>query len=217
MRKRYFTSYKKLPTKIILFTVCFVATAKDLEPEINMICFAATNQWVCAPEDQQNIASEKAQKLIQQNSSEYVASDVVIKSINIPKFNPTTSSINSGGAKSKPISAYIYPQATPTAIPKATVISNTDNPYAKLWSHQLIGLSTSQSAINFVRTKNLDKNEVLIIKSIRDDMDWWIVLYGLYKDKQAGLNNEVHLPDNIDKPWLRPLKNLKVTGSIERY
>ena len=48
-------------------------------------------------------------------------------------------------------------------------------------------------------------------------MDWWIILFGLYKDKQTGLDNNDNLPKEINTPWLRPLKDLQVNGFIEKF
>lgn len=229
MRRTNITSHYKLPTLAAFLLSSFATYAQDKgEKDTNIICFAAQNKWVCAPEDKQHIANEKATKLIDENSSELKTSDVVIKSINIPKFdvsnninNPqiSSASVNNGTQTSKQkteTSPKVVEEKQP--LPNSTVTQiNDNNPYAKLWSHQLIGLSTPQSAINFVKQKELDPDEVLIIKSTRANMDWWIVLYGLYKDKQTGLDNEASLPKNIEKPWLRPLKNLKAFGFIDKF
>ncbi|HFC30401.1 MAG TPA: hypothetical protein ENJ44_05095 [Oceanospirillales bacterium] len=164
------------------------------------------------------MANEKAQKLLKDNGSEYKSSEVVIKSINIPKFE--TAIVDHKQTEQTFADARTVDVEQESNKPKAAVKlaqAENSNPYALLWSHQLIGLSTPQSAINYVQNKNLNKNDVLIIKSIRNGMDWWIVLYGLYKDKQTGLDNVINLPVNIDKPWLRPLKNLQVKGYIEKF
>ncbi len=231
MRRTNITSHYKLPTLAVLLFNLVASYAQDKEKgenDTNIICFAAQNKWVCAPEDKQHIANEKATKLINENSSELETSDVVIKSINIPKFDaadtvdssPASSISQDNNVKVAEQKVEAQPRTINEQQPSnasSIIPINDNNPYAKLWSHQLIGLSTPQSAINFVKQKNLDPNEVLIIKSIRAEMDWWIVLYGLYKDKQTGLDSEASLPKNIKKPWLRPLKNLKALGFIEKF
>ncbi len=204
MRRRHITSHKKLPI-LILLIISSASLAKDKIKDTNIICFAAKNQWVCAPEDKQHIANTKASKLINKSESELETSEVVIKTLNAPKFN------NSGSYKNKTSPIAPIKQELPK-----TIKTPQDNPYANLWSHQLIGVSTPQNAINFVKQKNLNKNDVLIVKSSRNDLDWWIVLYGLYKDKDTGLQNN-NLPQTIEKPWLRPLKNLQFNGFIEKY
>lgn len=226
MRKRYFTINYKLPA-VILILIGTSTFAKDKE-ETNIICFAAKNKWVCAPEGKQELASKKAEKLIEKHSSEQSLSDVVIKSIKIPKFNSTNSiNTNRNNKQLTETSNKLQEKANKATFVKSTQqivkkpvikeLNSNSNPYAKLWSHQLIGLSSPQSAINFIRQKDLNKDDILVIKSTRAGMDWWIVLYGLYKNKSIGLASEANLPVNLDKPWLRPLKNLEVNGFIEKF
>lgn len=214
MRERYLSSHSKL--SILVFTVLITSAvfAKKKTEDTNIVCFAAQNKWICAPEDKQEIANKKAQKLLEKKKSGAVPANIVIKPINIPKFAP----------KKDPIVATQLISTEPVEKPPAHNIStqsplrqSNDNPYAKLWAHQLIGVSTPNSAVNFVKNKHLNKNDILIIQSVRKGMDWWIVLYGLYKDKQTGLDNVKNLPKNINKPWLRPLKNLKVNGFIDDF
>ena len=219
MRKRYITIHKKLSTISLLFIVIFTVTAKDKDEDTNIICYAAKNKWICAPENQQGTASKQATKFIKENSSELKTSEVVIKTISIPTFNTSTISDKPLGKTKSEIKPTVNDRSKVVRKPtiKTKTIAKNDNPYARLWSHQLIGLSTPQSAINFVKQKNLNKDDVLIVKSVRANMDWWIVLFGLYKDKKTGIDNEENLPINIDKPWLRPLKNLQVLGFVEKF
>jgi len=225
MRRRNIKSHKKLSIILIVFVSFFLKANED---ETNIVCFATKNKWVCAPEDQQHIASEKAEKLIDIHKSEVGSSEVVIKSINIPKFNTNNSLRTSQSTqylttseetiKSDETDQKKQSRDTPQNNKKINLKeTSANNPYEKLWSHQLIGVSTHQNAINYVNKKNLNKEDVLILKTTRAEMDWWIVLYGLYKDKQTGINNTINLPKNIDPPWLRPLKNLDVKGYIEKF
>ncbi|MCF6319651.1 MAG: hypothetical protein L3J83_10315 [Proteobacteria bacterium] len=230
MRRKYIKSHYPLSiTLSIVFisTIAFSKTksnerSKEKPNETNIVCFAAKNQWVCAPEDQQEIANEKAKKLLIKKDSELVTSDVVIKSINIPKFDTPISIepeplISSTTADNKTTSKVpSNPNKEKTDL-EAAQLKHNINPYAELWSHQLIGVSTPRSATNFVKKHNLNKDDILIIQSVRNGMDWWIILFGLYQDKKTGLNNEINLPPNINKPWLRPLKNLQVNGFIEKF
>lgn len=213
MRKRYLSSHTKL--SIIIFTVLLTtaAFAKKKTEETNIVCFAAQNKWICAPEDKQNIANEKAQKLLEQKKTETIPTNIVIKPINIPKFETADNSLISELSDTPPVKPK---EAIKTQTTKLTAPPN-NNPYAKLWAHQLIGVSTPNSAVRFVKNKHLNKEDILIIKSVRNEMDWWIILFGLYKDKQTGLDNVNNLPASIKDPWLRPLKNLKVNGFIEDF
>jgi len=214
MRARHSSSHPKLPILVFAVLLSTVIFAKKKTEDTNIVCFAARNKWVCAPEDKQEIANKKVQKLLDQNKSEVTPSNIVIKAINIPKFETQES----------PIVVTLDPVSKPAEKPKLKKIptqhplrQNNNNPYAKLWAHQLVGVSTPNSAVNFVKNKHLKKEDILIIKSVRNDMDWWIILYGLYKDKQTGLDNAKNLPTSIKNPWLRPLKNLKVKGFIEDF
>jgi septal ring-binding cell division protein DamX len=228
MRRKNITSHIKLPIIVICLIYSSLILAKNKDNETNIVCFAAQNKWICAPEDQQNIANEKATKLLDMKSSEVGSSEVVIKPINIPKFNanntfdsaeyvsPQTQSLPSENTNQENNAPSLKPNVN--SEPEIE-LKNTpaNNPYAHLWSHQLIGVSTPQNAINYVKQKNLNKDDVLILKSTRAEQDWWIVLLGLYKDKQTGIDNTKNLPDNIDTPWLRPLKNLDVKGFIDSF
>ena len=214
MRERYLSSHTKLPILVFAVLLITVGFTKDKAKDTNIVCFAAQNKWVCAPEDKQDIANKKAQKLLDKNKSEVTPTNIVIMPINIPKFETEDAPITTTQiATTKPIEkpkTYNKPTNPPLK-------QSNDNPYAKLWAHQLIGVSTPNSAVNFVKDKHLNKDDILIIKSVRNNMDWWIILYGLYKDKQTGLDNVINLPESIKNPWLRPLKNLKVNGFIEDF
>lgn len=201
MRKRYFTSHFKLPTLIICFCFCTFIVAKENEAkDTNIICYAVQSRWICAAENQKELANKESKRLIQKNHTKTNTSDVVIKQINIPKFN-----------------------SSPEKLPKKyknnnlSLVNKNTNPYKNLWSYQLIGVSTSQSAINFTEKNHLNKNDVLIIKSEHKNMDWWIVLYGLYKDKETGISDRFNIPNSIHKYWLRPLKNLVINGYIDKF
>ena len=222
MRRKYITSHYPLSITLCLLLLSTIAFSKEKPKETNIVCFAAKNKWVCAPENKQEVANEKANKLLKNNHSEFGTSDIVIKSINIPKFDspaitntqPTTPNI---AVDNKTISKTESNTNKEKNNPITTQTKGNKNPYAKLWSHQLIGVSTPQNAINFVRNHNLNKDDILIIQSVRNGMDWWIILFGLYQDKKTGLENENNLPDNISKPWLRPLRNLQVNGFIDKF
>jgi len=198
--------------------------AKKKPKETNIVCFAAKKQWICAPEGEQELANQKASKLLE-TTSDIDMSDVVIKPIIMPKFDTPASPLKD------PLESNHQASMTTSDTPIENGVKEThieksasliqekpiaENPYANLWSHQLIGVSTPQSAVKYVRKNNLNKDDILIIKSERKGMDWWIILFGLYKDKQTGLENETNLPAN-SKPWLRPLKNLQVNGFIEKF
>lgn len=231
MRERYFTSYNKLsriikvlPLNLLFLSFfAFASEKSEKNKDIDIICYATPQKWVCAPETEKQLANEKAEKLIKKYNEE-VPSNIVIKSIDIPKFteqepvqDSRQSFVNMLSPRRKdepppPEDANLKQQSAMTE-----VSHNQGNPYAKLWSHQLIGVSTPQQAVRYVKQMGLDRQEILIIKSVRNGHDWWIVLLGLYKDKQTGKNNEINLPDNVEQAWLRPLKNLDVRGFIEDF
>lgn len=215
MRRRYIKSHYQLQVTLWSLLFSTIVLAKEKPKETNIVCFAAKNKWVCAPEDQQEIANEKASKLLVNKNSDLESAGVVIKSINIPKFNTSNKlePIKDTIAKDKIINSETVAKEKPEPVKT----NGTNNPYAELWSHQLIGVSTPQNAINYVRKHALNKQDILIIQSTRKGMDWWIILFGLYKDKQTGLDNQDNLPKNINDSWLRPLKNLQVNGFIENF
>lgn len=234
MRRRYFTSHIKLPIIFIIVSTFVIANETEDQNqseqvnETNIVCFAANSKWICAPEDQQNIASAKALKSLESRSLEMGSFEVVIKPINIPKFNTkntfdfTEKSNNDFGARSNTKSQLEKKQANTNnnvLVDPEIELKDTsaNNPYSKLWSYQLIGVSSHQSAIRFVKQNKLNKEDVLILKSVRAGKEWWIVLFGLYKDKQTGLDNVDYIPANLNQPWLRPLKDLVVNGFIEKY
>lgn len=212
MRKRYFTSHKKLSIIILCFIFSSVF-AKQKNKETNIVCFAAKTKWVCAPENQQSIASGKAKLLLEKKTDRLLSPEVEINTIKFPKFSKKPEPRRTQQLSNKFID---FTTEKKDKIKIQTTETHV-NPYAKLWSHQLVGLSTPQAAINFVKEKQLSQSKVLIIKSSRENMDWWIVLYELYDGKQGGIDNEINLPNTINKPWLRPLKNLIFIEILENY
>jgi len=196
MRKRYFTSHFKLP--ILILCVCISSTAYTNSS--NTTCYAAQNKWICAPEDKQDLARKKSQEINAKNTVDKLASPVVIKPLTITKF------------KSSPTSSF-----APDGSINVKKTTNTINPYKDLWSYQLAGVSTPQNAQNFVFQHNLSKKDVLIIKSTRNNTDWWVILYGLYKNKQTGVDDNANIPASIKEYWLRPLRNLEANDYIDEY
>ncbi len=199
MRKRYITSHIK-HSALILCLCSFALMAKTNKKETNIVCYAAQSKWICAPEDKKELANIESKKLNKENSSNQLASNVVIKQLKVPQF----------------IAPKVH-NTTKTTARVLTKKSQNNNPYENSWSYQLIGVSTPQSALNFVSKNDLKKNEILIVKSKHNNMDWWIVLYGLYKDKQTGLNDKPNIPSSIKKYWLRSLNNLIVNGYIDEF
>ncbi len=177
-----------------------VFAAKNNEEETNVVCYAAQSKWVCAPEDKKELANIESTKLNEENSTKQLSSKVVIKQLKVPQFiSSNTSNSKTQGFK------------------KSIQTFNNDNPYENLWSYQLVGVSTPQNALNFVNKNGLNKNNILIIKSTHNNMDWWIILYGLYKDKQTGIKDKPNIPPSIKKYWLRSLNNLVVNGYIDEF
>lgn len=214
MRKRYYTSNKKLPIVILCFIVS-TSIAKKKAKETNIICFAAKSQWVCAPEGQQHRANEKAARLLSQEKNHEDQSEVTIKQLSIPQLQTSTVIHQSSQPTSdEPVKPVNQTQVRQPEIEEQLSIKALSNPsfiYTKLWSYQLIGLSTRQSALNFIIDKHLENDaNTLLIKSTRDNNDWWVVLYGLYSDKQSAVDKRINLPSGIVNPWLRPLKNLSI-------
>ncbi len=199
MRKRYITSHIKLSALVLCF--CSFAYAKKQDNnETNIVCYAAQSKWICAPEEKKELANIESAKLNKKKSNNQLSSNVVIKQLKVPKFI--------SAPKPEPQSA---PKNTPTKT------SKNGNPYANLWSYQLIGVSTPQNALNFAQKHGLTKDNVLIIKTTHNSMDWWIILYGLYKDKQTGINDKNNIPSSVKNYWLRSLNNLIVNGYIDEF
>jgi septal ring-binding cell division protein DamX len=238
MRKRYFTGNRKLSELKILICLfggwAFSVAAEKKSEDIDIVCYATPKQWVCAPESEKQKANEKAAELVEKYEKE-APSNIVIKTIDIPKFEsaepvkkddfysailPREEVVNKDEVVEDAVEteqSATEPVAQSQKQPQNNYTPVDSNPYARLWSHQLIGVSTPQNAVKFVVSKKLRKEDVLIIKTTRVGMEWWVVLFGLYKDKQTGIENEVNLPTNLDKPWLRPLFNLDVLGFIEDF
>ena len=199
MRKRYITSNFK--RSALILCMCSTAfAAKNSKKETNIVCYAAQSKWICAPEDKKELANIESTKLNNKNADSQLSSNVVIKQLKVPQF------ISSKASNSK-AKSFKAPEQT----------SNNDNPYENLWSYQLVGVSTPQNALNFVNKNKLNKDDILIIKSTHNNMNWWIVLYGLYKDKQTGIKDKANIPPTIKKHWLRSLNNLVVNGYIDEF
>lgn len=194
-----------------------IAEIENNETEI--ICIAAKNQWVCAPENQLDIAKSKAKKILEKRTNlEKPATDVIITTVQPKSFDQQQGNIGPSNrdflAKNEVESAPPVTQNPPQPNPKST---SQPNSYEHLWSYQLIGVSVLENAIKYLNKTELDKSDILIIETKRNNQDWWVVLYKLYKDKETGILDKNNLPTGINKPWLRPLKNLNVLGFVESF
>ncbi|HFC29695.1 MAG TPA: hypothetical protein ENJ44_01495 [Oceanospirillales bacterium] len=218
MRKRYSTSNKKLPTAIILLLfLCLASQAEEQDKETNITCYAAKNKWICASDSQQQEAESKANLFSQ---GEVETSDVVIKPLNLPKFSSKPQSHHPSKKKSQ----IKQPQQTNNRPsennPQKTVkqINHTQvapsNQYQNYWTYQLIGVSTENNALKYVSKNNFSQGKIHVIKTHHNSMDWWIVTFGLYRNKQAAINDRDNLPSTHAKPWLRPLKNTEIIEII---
>lgn len=218
MRKRYFTSSKKLSV-IILFAFFVLGHTKEKPKDTNIICFAAKNEWICAPEDKQQIAVDKVKNLtVDSRANELPLSEVIIKTVSIPKFQEKHPSPDNElvqfqqKPKPKP-----KPKPLPSRVEQVEYTNETEDSfinYNDYWSYQLIGVSNKQAALKFISDKGLNKEDVLLVKSSRKNNDWWIVLFGLYEDREIGKNSMFKLPNNIKQHWLRPLIKLNVNDNI---
>jgi septal ring-binding cell division protein DamX len=201
--------------------------AKESDKDTNIVCFAAQKKWICAPKDNQDIAQEKAGKLIKQEASktETQKSEVVVRSLNIPKMqaidysdpNPsnTGSSINdsSESMDPEPIEVKVSNKDTTNTFSKPINIDD----YSKYWSYQLVGVSTQQAAIKFVQKNNLSNEDIMIVESEHNTYEWFVVLYKLYNDKDSAAKDQYNLPTGLNKPWLRPLNSLKIKSIIKEF
>ena len=213
MRKRYSTSNKKLPTAIIfLLFLCLASLAKEQNKETNITCYAAKNKWICASDSQQQEAESKANLFSQ---SEVETSDVVIKPLNLPKFSSKPQSHHPSKKKSQQTNnrpSENNPQKTVKQINHTQVTPS--NQYQNYWTYQLIGVSTKNNALKYVSKNNFSQDKIQVIKTRHNSMDWWIVTFGLYRNKQAAINDRDNLPSTHAKPWLRPLKNTEIIEII---
>jgi septal ring-binding cell division protein DamX len=89
--------------------------------------------------------------------------------------------------------------------------------YSKYWSYQLVGVSTQQAAINFVKQMDLSKADVMIIESEHNNYEWFVVLFKLYNDKDTAVKDELNLPQGLLNPWLRPLNSLTIKNIVESF
>ena len=198
-----------MPIQLILcFLISFAAYAKSKD-ETNIVCFAAKNKWVCAPEDRQELANEKAKKLLEKSNKP--TQNIKIKPLTIPSFIPI--------AQEEQIPLQIK-SSKPVAKKDNSTYSESYNlkkpiDYQKYWSYQLIGVSTLQNAKNFIQQKKLNASKLIIIESTRKGMPWWVVLFGLFEDKAIAQENLNKLPQGLKNTWLRSLKELAIVKIVD--
>ncbi len=220
---------------VVILTACWQINAKETVKDTDIVCFAAQKKWICAPKDNQQIAQEKAKKLIKEDTKqindEAKNSEVVVRSLNIPKLKAVDDSVTTSNNIDNPVTTSDNTNNTSTNVnneinkPISKSDNLRDNPnktnpvsdYSSYWSYQLIGVSTEQAAFNFVAQNNIHKSDLLIVKSEFNGFDWFVVLYNLYKDKASGIQDRSNIPENIEKPWLRPLSNLVIKSVVEDF
>lgn len=213
---------------LLLFLILIInnfAFAKNSKKDTDIVCFAAQKKWICAPKNNQEIAQEKAEKLIKETEQNKPSnSAVVLKPLNFPKMQAidysdpsqrnTVTKAQNQEAPAKPTQSE-NPTTSGQSNNKITNL-NKEN-FSEFWSYQLIGVSTKQSAIKFVESNNLNKSDILIVESEHQGNQWYVILYNLYKDKDSGLSDKINLPSQLNKPWLRPLNNLKINNFVEIF
>jgi septal ring-binding cell division protein DamX len=212
---------------LIIFALLYVWQIQAQEPakDTDIVCFAAQKKWICAPKDNQKMAQEKAGKLIKQdsNNSEVQKSEVVVRSLNIPKieaidYSAATSPVDEPTIQSSKEEIVEEPPLEPSKIQSEyNTKPESIKDYADFWSYQLIGVSTQQAAIKYVEQNQLNKLDVLIVESEHQGYDWFVVLFKLYQDRTSAIQDLNNLPSNLKKPWLRPLKNLVIKSFIEDF
>jgi DamX protein len=77
---------------------------------------------------------------------------------------------------------------------------------------QLVAGNNIETLRQFMREHQL-KNQLAVIETTRDGKPWYVLLYGLYADKQQAIDARSKLPAALlrAEPWVRDLHSLQAS------
>ncbi len=220
--------------------------APDNSTEI--VCFAANNKWVCAPENERENALRKAESINQQAESDPASeTDIEINTLpNQPRFNeveetpqpvqqpaqriarPEASRAEStepSETTRQPIRSTPAPatQQTPVRSERDSGVTETtmhlqsfedwQQTHRNHWSLQVVGVGNRQNLPAFIRQHGLDDGPIAVVRTEVNGNPWWVVLYGLYPDRDAALEGKENLPRRlISGAWVRQINAIQGRG-----
>ena len=76
---------------------------------------------------------------------------------------------------------------------------------------QLLGTHNKNTLPTYLKKFNL-KNDAAVFKTVRDNKDWFTLVYGQYSTKSAAQNAAKQLPKGVTKPWIRSFAS--ITSSL---
>ena len=113
-----------------------------------------------------------------------------------------------------PVTRTIAPAAETVSTPAAESLPHRENWLLKQpgssYSLQLLGSRSEKSVIEFIKRHKLDEHQTAYYQGIYRGSAWYVLMFGVYPDKQAALAGRTRLPAKIrkDKPWPRTLESV---------
>jgi len=204
--------------------------------ENNIICYAAKSKWVCAPANQKEKAQQKVKTLIleEQTSADVEPTEgfrdgVEIKTIKYDdiagqvkevSIDDTTDKSAIGiVAKEQSVikndvvntitSAVETTKPTPDTVNLNNDFTDWQNNHPNQWSFQVVGTSNRHKLDAFFSENGLQANACVVVKTQVNNADWWVVLCGLYANRDEAINSRHLLPEKIStNAWVRQIKTI---------
>ncbi len=87
--------------------------------------------------------------------------------------------------------------------------NNWQNNHAEKWSFQVVGTSSGHQLDQFVSDNGLQDLPHTIVKTQVNGADWWIVLVGLFDNREQALAQRSQLPPSLAaRAWVRQIKTI---------
>ena len=135
--------------------------------------------------------------------------------------SPAKPSIKAVAVTADPAPAARSHETQPASVEKTVPApeSGTQGPHREAWllaqqgglySLQLLGSRSQKSVINYVKQYQLDLSRSAYYRGNYRGGEWYVLMYGIYPDRQAALEARAGLPAAIrkGKPWPRSLESV---------
>ncbi len=189
---------------------CFVLTVKAQTPfddedhptADETVCFAANEQWVCAPVAARAIAHEKAMQLIKEAERNNVQITTVPEQTEWKVVEHSTG---------------VTAERTQVMTQKDTqgTIQNQNfrewiAQHPSGWVLQLVGTTNRSNLDRFITEYDLSEVTFAVATTEMEGAPWYILLLGVYGDREAAVSVRDSLPFELQSAWPRQIASVRL-------
>lgn len=77
------------------------------------------------------------------------------------------------------------------------------------WTLQLMGTSTWPNLSKLTRYKNIERNQLHVVKTKRQNKPWYVIVFREFPNREAAISARNKLPKKFQKSWPRSIKSLR--------